>query len=321
MYHRYNILNIGLRKNIKHFYYCLRLIFYYAYRLCGYDSAFTIANIPDTDINYLNEFGKQLYDEIGLNGWNALPMKEKVAIMGSFHNNPAKFEIGRGEKILIQNIIRHTAKKNEEHGYGYFDITNLSEPQYEHTNVFFLETKGKFIFADKGSIAWKKSASHDSIDMSSTVTIADVPTNIAQQSNVVFVDREPSREHFELENNSEMVELSSLHEMELLLKPKLIERLNKVLNEPNLQADATLSRSLKRNVHKTTLQIKDINGSKTAVIICFCGSKSTIKLVSNKTGGHWRYFSWDRHLRTHVYKKNKNNVYGNVQFNLSQRRK
>lgn len=49
---------------------------------------------------------------------------------------------------------------------------------------------------------------------------------------------------------------------------------------------------------------------KTAHILCFCGMTYTIKWVSTKTKGYWRYFNWDRHLKGHV--RNNQNVNGNT---------
>lgn len=129
---------------------CLFCLCHFFYRLCGFDSAFTVETIKDDDIDSLNEYGRQIFQEIESKS-KTLSIAQKKAIVGSYYNDPQNFQIEKGERIMLQKVVKYTASKIETTGYSYFATETASGPIDDQSNAFYLEAKGKHIFIENCS--------------------------------------------------------------------------------------------------------------------------------------------------------------------------
>lgn len=282
------------------------VIFVLSCRLSGYDSAISIENIKEDDIDCLTAYGREMFQSIESNIKKKFSTALKRAIVGSYYNNSTDFRVEKGEKILLQNVVRYTGEKLRVNGYSYFSIEQANGSISEQQNVFYLEAKGKYIFIEKerGQKKSKPLASNESaniIDASVAAQVAvDVAANLHQQSNCVQGRPPPT-----IDNNRDSA---------AILRNTLVDRLNKLLNDSNLQIDEKAADDIRRCMQTISINL-NYNGQgndsvKSARVLCFCGNLYTLKWVQTKMRGYWKYFNWDRHIKEHLPKNVNRN--GNI---------
>lgn len=276
------------------------------FRLCGFDSAFTIESIQEEDIEKLNEFGRTILSKIKGEGEKQLTADQMAAVVGCYYNNPQNFQIECGEKALLRKIVKYAANKIQQNGCSYFAVENLGDQKGENSkrkNWFFLEARKKYLFMENeskiktnlenGALKKSKGVRNAAVTAISNYVPASEPSNgpiVVHESqsnnNLPFCEQSPSQ--------------SAGPSPESILKVQLIERVDKLLHRPDSQITATFAETIQNNMRNITVNIVNDIGSKTAIISCFCGSKCTIKYVLSKIAGYWKYWNWDRHIKCHV---------------------
>lgn len=186
------------------------------------------------------------------------------------------FRIEKGEKILLQKVVSYTAEKLRINGYSHFSIEQASDSIGEQQNVFYLEVKGKYIFIESEKsqpLALKKSATIVGVSVEADAT------NLHQKSNCVQ-DEQASTIN-PTNNNLNSAEI---------LRITLVNRLNKILNDPNLRIDEKLADEIRKCMNGISINFicdGQGNGSvKSARILCFCGNIYSLQWVQTKMGGH-----------------------------------
>lgn len=86
--------------------------------LNGFDSAVTIEELQDSDIEYFEKFVKENMSEIITKVNESDPNKE--IYLTKFEKNPDKFKFLRGHSILLKKIVQFTKEKIKNIGYEFF---------------------------------------------------------------------------------------------------------------------------------------------------------------------------------------------------------
>lgn len=254
--------------------------------MCGFNSAVTIELVTPDDIKQIEQFGKNVLDELGC---ETISVNVKECLLGSYATRPQNFKILIGDRKLIETVIKHTTEKIKQYGYVYFAKVEDNNLDINSENTISLEN-GKHIFCSCTSTESKR------------IDLRNGPNNsqIVNQAGNIESRRDLSNDHCLIS----------------LLDIKIKERLNiieKTVNESN-SSSIGVSNSrymstfnyLWNNLKKYNISILREGEQIHAKIQCFCGTQSKNTFIQNKNDwGHWKLFTFERHLNSHLNTFNK----------------